>query len=403
MVQRYDGTSFPWPPNKVAKVLDNNDTHDGAQGTGIVNILLFGLPWLESHAAFRAIGCAFLVGNMILFGAFTFLTLLRYYLSPRIFIAMLHHETHSLFLGTIPMGLVTIVSGIAATGEEYGLKTLDAALVLYWITVGESKSRCNFFETRSWKRLTRTHPSLRPAGLSCLTAFGVPFIMFTQHKHAAETMTAAWLLPIVPMITSASVGSTMCKLLLAQDRLSYCMTVLIGSYLCAGIGMLLAMAIIVLYIQRLVLHHLPPREVIVSSWLPVGPIGQGGYALIELVSPSPTFSLGKVPARNFRRIGGRSRLFAERRFTLTSVRFQGIVATQLFPRYTTLHPDQPYLDMIAPPMLGSAVLLGLLLWGLGIWFALLAIFSIAAQFRETSTTPEGKKTAVFNMGWWAFT
>ena len=86
-----------------------------------------------------------------------------------------------------------------------------------------------------------------------------------------------------------------------------------------------------------------------------------------------------------------------------SVRFQGIVATQLFPRYTTLHPDQPYLNMIAPPMLGSAVLLGLLLWGLGIWFALLAIFSIAAQFRESTTTPEGKKTAVFNMGWWAFT
>lgn len=304
-------------------------------GTGIVNTLLFGLPWLESHAAFRAIGCAFLVGNMILFGAFTFLTLLRYYLSPRIFIAMLHHETHSLFLGTIPMGLVTIVSGIAATGEEYGLKTLDAALVLYWITVG----------------------------LSCLTAFGVPFIMFTQHKHATETMTAAWLLPIVPMITSASVGSTMCKLLLAQDRLSYCMTMLIASYLCAGIGMLLAMAIIVLYIQRLVLHHLPPREVIVSSWLPVGPIGQGGYALIEL----------------------------------------GIVATELFPRYTALHSDRPYLNMIAPPMLGSAVLLGLLLWGLGIWFALLAIFSIAAQFRESTTTPEGKKTAVFNMGWWAFT
>lgn len=117
-----------------------------------------------------------------------------------------------------------------------------------------------------------------------MTAFGVPFIMFTQHKHAAETMTAAWLLPIVPLITAASVGSTMCKLLVAEDRLGYAMVTLVASYLCAGIGMLLAAAIIVLYLQRLVLHHLPPREVIVSSWLPVGPIGQGGYALIELVS-----------------------------------------------------------------------------------------------------------------------
>ncbi|GAA5869993.1 hypothetical protein JCM3774_004332 [Rhodotorula dairenensis] len=304
-------------------------------GTGIVNTLLFDLPWASAHPTFRAIGCAFLIVDMILFGAFTFLTVLRYYLSPRIFIAMLRHETHSLFLGTIPMGLITIVSGIAATGEEYGLKTLDTALVLYWITVG----------------------------LSCLTAFGVPFIMFTQHKHAAEKMTAAWLLPIVPLITAASVGSTMCKLLLEQDRVKYCLTILIGSYLCAGIGMLLAMAIIVLYFQRLVLHHLPPREVIVSSWLPVGPIGQGGYALIEL----------------------------------------GIVANDLFPRYTAMHSDQPYLNLIAPSMLGSAVLLGLLLWGLGIWFAFLAVVSIAAQFRETNTTPEGKKTAVFNMGWWAFT
>ncbi|GAA5991338.1 hypothetical protein JCM10908_003264 [Rhodotorula pacifica] len=306
-------------------------------GTGIVNTLLFDLPWKSTHPTFRAIGCVFLVGDMILFAAFTFLTLLRYYLSPRIFVAMLHHETHSLFLGTIPMGLITIVSGIASTGEEYGLKTLDASLVLFWISVA----------------------------LSCLTAFGVPFIMFTQHKHAAETMTAAWLLPIVPLITAASVGSTMCKLLLAQDRLTYCMTTMIASYLCAGIGMLLALAIIVLYIQRLVLHHLPPREVIVSSWLPVGPIGQGGYALIEL----------------------------------------GIVANELFPRYTAIHPDQPYLNLIAPSMLGSGVVLGLLLWGLGIWFAFLAVVSIAAQFRQTtsSVTPEGKKTAVFNMGWWAFT
>lgn len=100
---------------------------------------------------------------MILFGAFTFLTLLRYYLSPRIFIAMLHHETHSLFLGTIPMGLVTIVSGIAATGEEYGLKTLDAALVLYWITVGESKVASTV--SRLAQKMTDMNASLvRPPG-----------------------------------------------------------------------------------------------------------------------------------------------------------------------------------------------------------------------------------------------
>ncbi|GAA5856917.1 hypothetical protein JCM9279_003594 [Rhodotorula babjevae] len=298
-------------------------------GTGIVNTLLFLLPWRSSHAAFRAIGSAFLLLDMVLFAAFSALTIARYALYPRIFLAMIRHETHSLFLGCIPMGFVTIVSGIAATGHEYGLNTLDAALVLYWISVA----------------------------MSILTAFGVPFIMFTQHQHAAETMTAAWLLPIVPLITEAAVGSTLCKLLLLEGRTTYCLTLFIASYLCGGIGMLLAAAVIVLYLQRLILHHLPPREVVVSSWLPVGPIGQGGFAMIEL----------------------------------------GHVAVDLFPR---LAADKPYLAQLGHPMLGAAVLLGLLLWGLGIWFAFLAIVSIAAQFRQTDT---GSKTAIFNMGWWAFT
>lgn len=139
---------------------------------------------------------------------------------------------------------------------------------------------------------------------------------------------------------------------------------------------------------------------------------------------------------------------AEPCWTLTTpiIGSQGIVATDLFPRYTSAHPSQPYLDLIAPSMLGSAVLTGLLLWGLGIWFAFLAIVSIAAQFRDNrveaskgaagggsqksngakrakgtkgakagaeaeangggvreEAKKEGAKTTIFNMGWWAFT
>lgn len=78
----------------------------------------------------------------------------------------------------------------------------------------------------------------------------------------------------------------------------------------------------------------------------------------------------------------------------------------MFPRYAALHSQQqPYLALIAPSLLGTAVLIGLLLWGLGIWFAFLAVVSIAAQFRESGGKGKegGTKTAVFNMGWWAFT
>lgn len=38
---------------------------------------------------------------MVLFAAFSALTIARYALYPRIFLAMIRHETHSLFLGCI--------------------------------------------------------------------------------------------------------------------------------------------------------------------------------------------------------------------------------------------------------------------------------------------------------------
>lgn len=82
----------------------------------------------------------------------------------------------------------------------------------------------------------------------------------------------------------------MSRLLVERSRLDYALTVLIASYVMNGVGLLIACGLMVIYFQRLAFHHLPPRELIVSTFLPLGPCGQGGFALIELVSP--TFAQG---------------------------------------------------------------------------------------------------------------
>ncbi|CEQ38659.1 SPOSA6832_00133 [Sporobolomyces salmonicolor] len=264
------------------------------RGTGIVATLLFDLPWASTHPAFRGIAAGFLILGILLFMAFASMTILRYTLYPRIFRVMIQHETHSLFLGCIR--------------HEYGLATLDACLVLWWIALA----------------------------MSILTSFGVPYVMFTKHNHTAEALTAAWLLPIVPTITVAASATVHCKLLLLEDRLDYCLVLFVASYILNGVGLLLASGIMVLYFQRLTLHHLPPRE--------------------------------------------------------------GRVAVQLFPK---LAQHKPELAGLGLPMLGAGVVSGLMLWGLGIWFAFLAIVSIATQFTRGSS--EMATLAAFNMGWWAFT
>jgi hypothetical protein len=46
---------------------------------------------------------------------------------------------------------------------------------------------------------------------------------------------------------------------------------IIASYALWGVGALMSYTILVIYYERLTLHNLPPREVIVSVFLPVSP------------------------------------------------------------------------------------------------------------------------------------
>lgn len=42
------------------------------------------------------------------------------------------------------------------------------------------------------------------------------------------------------------------------------------------------MVTLVIYFQRLTMHKLPPSEVIVSVFLPLGPLGQGAFGIMQL-------------------------------------------------------------------------------------------------------------------------
>ncbi|KAF7981402.1 hypothetical protein HWV62_33907 [Athelia sp. TMB] len=303
-------------------------------GTGIQNSLLFNLPWRSTHPAFRAIGAGFLLIDMVLFIAFAALTIARYIMYPEIFQAMLFHDTHSLFLGTIPMGFVTIVTGIALLGQDYniggGINPVLVASGLWWLALA----------------------------MASFTACVVPYAMFTRHSHSTERLTAAWLLPIVAPITVAASGSTISRLLIQHNYHSYALTILLTSYIMDGIGLLLASMIMAIYFQRLAVHHLPARDVIISTFLPLGPCGQGGYALVEL---------------------GRN--------TMT-----------LFPLLAAAHPNnEAYASLasIGGAMYGAALVSGLMLWGLGLWWLFHAVVTVSSHYVTYDIA--------FNMGAWGVT
>ncbi|KAI9647378.1 Plasma membrane sulfite pump involved in sulfite metabolism [Ciborinia camelliae] len=186
-------------------------------------------------------------------------------------------------------------------------------------------------EQRGWRKLIRNFtPSM------------------SLHKVELSTMTAAWLLPIVaPIVASASGGIVASVLPHPQHAL---WTILL-SYILFGTGFPLAMTILVIYFQRLTVYKIPPREVIVSVFLPLGPLGQGGFALMQL----------------------------------------GKVSLTLFPITHTLPSVGAAGASPGPILYTLGFILALVLWGFGLLWLFFALASIS------------RSRFPFNMGWWGFT
>jgi len=171
----------------------------------------------------------------------------------------------------------------------------------------------------------------------------IPFLMFTRQDHSIEKMTAIWLLPIVAAeVTASSAGALATHIADPHAALD----ILVLGYVLWAYSVPLAMSILVILLLRLVLHKLPQRDMAASGWLSLGPIGTGALGLLLLGADAP-------------------RICAE----------AGIPAVG---------------DIAA----GVGVLGGVVLWGYGAWWFLLAVLTTIRYAREGIP---------FNLGWWGFT
>ncbi|KAE8165649.1 voltage-dependent anion channel [Aspergillus tamarii] len=284
-------------------------------GTGIASILLNTLPYNGKWLYW--ISVVLFAFNVLLFLIFLFITALRYLMYPDIFPVMVTHPAQSMFLGTFPMGLATIIN------------------MFCFVCVPAWGVWASYFAWGLW---------ITDAVCSVLTCFVLPFIMMTRKSDIAlSSMGAAWLLPVVSCVVCAASGAIVADVLPDSN---YALGTIVVSYVLWGVGVPLALMIIVIFLMRLLLHKLPPKEILVSMFLPLGPLGQGSYGIQKL----------------------------------------GQVSQNIFPKADVLRPGTGEVF----EMLGFFI--GLLLWAFGL---LWLFFAVASIFR-TRKFP-------FNLGWWAFT
>ena len=223
-------------------------------GTGGLALALNQFPLAIPGLA--AIGCALWLANIALFALFTALYAARWLLHFDEASLIVRHPVMSMFLGTIPMGLATIINGFIAFGIPlFGAAALSIAATLWWIDVA--------------------------LAVACGTI--VPFLMFTRQEHSLERMTAVWLLPIVAAEVAAASGALLVPHLAPEAGF----TVEIASYMLWSVSVLPALGILVLLMLRLMLHRLPGEDMAASCWLALGPLGTGALGLVLLGNNAP--------------------------------------------------------------------------------------------------------------------
>jgi tellurite resistance protein TehA-like permease len=177
--------------------------------------------------------------------------------------------------------------------------------------------------------------------LSIVIAFYLPFVLMQQKedRHLCS-FTALDLFSVIAAVVASAVGANVAGVL---PNPHHALATVIASYVLWGVGLPAALMIMVIYFQRLAIYKLPPRDVIVSVFLPLGPTSFGGYAVMQL----------------------------------------GKVAMDVFPKTHTIH------ELAGVILYNLGVFIGLVFWG----FALLWLFFAVATIYKAKRIP-------FNMGWW---
>lgn len=233
-------------------------------GTGVLALAL--AQWPAEVRGLHQVAEGFWWLTIALFLLFTAMYTARWVLffdeARRIF----GHSTVSMFFGTIPMGLATIINGLLLFGiPHWGDGVVAFAQVLWWLDVAMS--------------------------LACGVL--IPYMMFTRQEHSIDQMTAVWLLPVVAAEVAAASGGLLAPHL--QDAHGQ-LVMLSTSYVLWAFSLPVAFSILTILLLRMALHKLPHESMAASSWLALGPIGTGALGMLVLGADAPAiFAANGLP------------------------------------------------------------------------------------------------------------
>lgn len=111
-------------------------------------------------------------------------------------------------------------------------------------------------------------------------------------------MAAVWLLPVVTLVVASSTGGLLSAALHPHSSTLALLTTSV-SFSMVIIGLSLALMMITVYLARLIVYGPPDANLVLSAFVVLGPLGQGGYSLLlngaNLAALFPTYTSSEFP------------------------------------------------------------------------------------------------------------
>ncbi|KAF5385900.1 hypothetical protein D9615_002517 [Tricholomella constricta] len=223
-------------------------------GTGVISALASRFPFGAGSIALEVISLMFFFLNLFLFVIICGMTVARYWLYPEMWNKMLSHPGQGLFVGAFPMGVATLINSALTAHQDWsfaGTGFLYTLWAFWWADMA----------------------------ISFLCAFGMLLTMMTTHDHSLPKMACVWVLPMVTLIVASSCGGLLANALISHSTYHALITTAV-SLTALIMGFSLALMILTVYLTRLILHGPPDTSLILSAFITLGPVGQGGFSFL---------------------------------------------------------------------------------------------------------------------------
>ena len=92
-------------------------------------------------------------------------------------------------------------------------------------------------------------------------------------------MTATWLMPVVTLVVASSTGGLLAHALLPHSA-SLALLTTAFSFTMVIIGLSFALMMTTIYLLRLITNGPPDPDLVLSAFITLGPLGQGGFSLL---------------------------------------------------------------------------------------------------------------------------